>query len=230
MEAGALAGVGFGLDALSKVGGMGYGIYQLIKANKLSKTERPEWEITQSDKDSLGLAKSLASQRELAGQSIIEDKMRSSTAAGTDAITDVSGGGDAMGALVDLFGKEQYGLADLGIEAERQYFGKQQNLQRALDKMGVLEQQKNQWEKYDPYTETMREASMMREGGLQNIMGGFQGLGNTFMDAASYKNFGGEFSNPFDGMFSGWGKPNNGGIYTPPIDVLNKRMSDAING
>jgi len=202
MDAGKLAGFGFGMDALSKVGGMGYGIYQLIKGSKLSKTERPEWEIPESEMDALGLSKRLASQRELPGQSIMEDKMRGSTAAGVNAITDVSGGSDAMGALVDLFGKEQYGLADIGVEAERQYLAKQQGLVGALQRMGQLEQQKNEWDIYDPYKETMREASMMKEGGLQNIFGGFQGLGQTAINASSYLNEGGQISNPFGGMFN----------------------------
>lgn len=150
---------------------LGTGIYQGIKGNQLGRAKQPKFEIPKEQQQALGIAENLASQRNLPGQSIIEDKMRSSTASGVNALKGAGMNGSSMQAMVDLFTNESLGLRDLGIAAEEQWIQKQGTLANALEQMAGWQNQKNQYEKYDPFAKQMETASMMKEGALQNTMG-----------------------------------------------------------
>lgn len=161
---------------------MGAGIYQGIKENELGKTKDPGYQIPDSAKKSLGTMEGLASQRELAGQSLIEDKMQSTTASGVNALNESGVDSATLGAMVDLFTNEQYGMRDLGIAAENAWMANKNKLAGALTDYSVFEDKKFDIEKRKPYEEAMRASTMLKEGSMQNLMGGMTGMVGTGMD------------------------------------------------
>lgn len=182
----------------------GTGVYQMIKGNQMGKTKTPDFIIPEEQKQSLGIAKSLSSQRELSGQSIIEDKMRGSTASGVNALKQVGVGSNTMGAMVDLFTNEQSGLRDLGIQAEENWSRNQGNLMGALQSMAGWQNKKNEWETYDPYREKMIASSMMKEGGFQNLMGSLNQLPSNLMANKRLRMMGGDTANDKTGLDMGF--------------------------
>jgi hypothetical protein len=162
------------LPALFKTG---TGIAQGIRAGQLGKTPRPEFEIPESATSSLDVAKRLASGRELPGQSIMEDKLRGSTAAGASEIKRVADSPvAAMGAISNLYKGEMEGMQNLDIASAQNYINNQKGLAGALDKYAGYEQQKFKYDKIDPYEAAMNASAMLKESSLQNIYGGIQGV------------------------------------------------------
>lgn len=145
-------------------------LYQGYKANQASKA-KANFQIPEAQKQAMNLAKTMATQKSLPGQSIIEDKMRGSTASGISAIKQTGNDADTMQAMVDLFTNEQMGFRDLGIAAEEQYISKQGTLMNALGNMAEWQNKANEFNIYDPYREKMREKTMMTEGAIQNAYG-----------------------------------------------------------
>lgn len=151
----------------------GLGAWQMFKGGQFAKEKRPEYEIPESAKQSLGIAESLATQRELPGQSILEDKMRSATAGGISRMAEVSDSPAAMlGNISKMVANENQAKNQLGVNAATYYQQNQRNLQGALDRFGQYELQKWNYDQAKPYDEAMHAAAMMREGGMQNIVGG----------------------------------------------------------
>jgi hypothetical protein len=154
----------------------GVGIWQTLKANKLAKEERPDYQIPQSEKDALSIAQQLATQRELPGQDIMEQNIRSGTASGISRMTEVADSpAMLLGNIANMVGKENQSMNELGIAAANYYTQNQRNLQSSLQRMGQQELSKWQYDEMKPYEEAMHAAATMREGGLQNIVGGVKG-------------------------------------------------------
>lgn len=154
----------------------GVGLWQTIKANKLAKEERPDYQIPQSEKDALSIAQQLATQRELPGQDIMEQNIRSGTASGISRMTEVADSpAMLLGNIANMVGKENQSMNQLGIAAANYYTQNQRNLQSSLQRMGQQELAKWQYDEMKPYEEAMHAAATMREGGLQNIVGGVTG-------------------------------------------------------
>lgn len=151
----------------------GVGIWQMNKARKLAEAERPEYEIPQSEKDALSIAQQLATQRELPGQGAMEESIRANTASGISRMSEVADSpAMLLGNIATMTNKENQALNQLGISAANYYAQNQRNLQSALSRMGQQELAKWQYDEMKPYEEAMQAAAMMREGGLQNIVGG----------------------------------------------------------
>ena len=151
----------------------GVGIWQMNKARKLAEAERPEYEIPQSEKDALSIAQQLATQRELPGQGAMEENIRANTASGISRMSEVADSpAMLLGNIATMTNKENQALNQLGISAANYYAQNQRNLQGALSRMGQQELAKWQYDEMKPYEEAMQAAAMMREGGLQNIVGG----------------------------------------------------------
>jgi hypothetical protein len=154
----------------------GVGIWQTLKANKLAKEERPDYQIPQSEKDALSIAQQLATQRELPGQDIMEQNIRSGTASGISRMTEVADSpAMLLGNIANMVGKENQSMNQLGIASANYYTQNQRNLQSSLQRMGQQELSKWQYDEMKPYEEAMHAAATMREGGLQNIVGGVKG-------------------------------------------------------
>ncbi len=163
-------------SAIASLAKTGVGIWQTVKANKLAKEERPDYQIPQSEKDALSIAQQLATQRELPGQDIMEQNIRSGTASGISRMTEVADSpAMLLGNIATMVGKENQSMNQLGIASANYYTQNQRNLQSSLQRMGQQELAKWQYDEMKPYEEAMHAAATMREGGLQNIIGGVTG-------------------------------------------------------
>jgi hypothetical protein len=163
-------------SAIASLAKTGVGIWQTVKANKLAKEKRPDYQIPQSEKDALSIAQQLATQRELPGQDIMEQNIRSGTASGISRMTEVADSpAMLLGNIATMVGKENQSMNQLGIASANYYTQNQRNLQSSLQRMGQQELAKWQYDEMKPYEEAMHAAATMREGGLQNIIGGVTG-------------------------------------------------------
>lgn len=159
---------------------MGTGIAQGIQARKLGKTPRPEYEIPGAATSALDVSKRLAASRELPGQSIMEDKLRTSTASGVEGIKKYTDSpAAAMDYITKLYGGEMGAKNELDIAAAQNYQSNQIGLQGALGDYAKYEDKAFDYNKDAPYQAAMNAAAMLKEGSLQNIFGGLQGATNT---------------------------------------------------
>ena len=157
----------------------GLGIYQAIKGNKLSKTERPDYEIPQELQDALLRSKELASMRHLPSESLIMDRIRGTGASASDAIRKTATGGEALGVLGDIYSGEQRKLTDLGIAGEQNWLKNQSNLTTMQNLYAKEQNQQWNWNVGSPYLKTMDTASKLMSGGLQNISAGLNSAANS---------------------------------------------------
>lgn len=160
----------------------------------------------------LGVAESLASQREIPGQSLYENKLATQTGAGMGNIMDVAGSSAAaLGGVASLYGQEQNALTDLGIAGAQFYAGNQAQLQDALGRK--REQEKEYWylQKYAPYLEAKQKAEALRNAYLTNAVNSWgsaeAGVEQFFQDwyGAKFGNWGGMVANMGGGGGSGMG-------------------------
>lgn len=159
---------------------LGTSLYQMYQGNKLGKTEQPKFEIPESVQKALKNSQMLASQKELAGQSRIEDKLRGNTAQTMSAVNRMGGGAAGMGAALQAYGNEQNQLSDIAIQADQNWANRQTQYQNALNAMGSWEDKKNQWETRDPFTATMENAANLKNSGVQNLFGAVTSAAQTY--------------------------------------------------
>ena len=198
----------------------GTGIWQLTKGAKFAKEERPEFNIPQSAKDALEIAKSTATQRELPGQDIMEANMRSATAGGISRMTEVADSpAMLLGNISKMVSGENQQRNQLGVNAANYYQQNQRSLQSALNQFGQYELQKWQYDEAKPYDEAMRAAAMMREGGLQNISGA---VGSAIGGLVGYEQ-NKEWMDIMRKMYTGTGNTQTLGVETAQVaaDLLN---------
>ena len=154
-------------------------LWQLAKSAQLAKTPRPKYEIPEAAKAALANAQLMASQRELPGQSIMEQKIAGSTA---NAIGQMKQAADSPAAILGGIGKlaqnEQGALGDLAYKAANYYANNQAQLRAQLGNMGQYQANQWQWDKQMPYQKDMAASSAMLGAGLQNLYGAGQGIGN----------------------------------------------------
>jgi hypothetical protein len=210
-------GIGIGAALLPSLIQAGTAGVQMARAEGI-KEDRPEYNIPESAQQALGIRKRLATHRGLPGQSLIEDKLRGSTAAGVRAVQESEGGGEALGAIAEMYGSEQRGLAQLGIEGERQYLQNQMGLAQGLREMAPYEERAFDINKYQPYQEAARASSMLRGSAQQNIYGAGSGLANYLLQQQAIDIMGQDQQAWYPGMVPG--APTGGAAATsgmPPV-------------
>lgn len=163
----------------------GTGIGQMVKANKLSKTPRPDYQIPQEQIQALENARMMAAQNRLPGQGLIEQNMDRAMANSLQSVSQTATSGAQLSQAATSLGLDRMGAArDLGIKAAE---NKQQNQIRLADELKSMAAQrvkKWEWEKGQPYMNAMQSAAQLRAAGQQNIgnaissaAGGAMGLG-----------------------------------------------------
>lgn len=165
---------------------LGTSIYQGVQAKKLSETEDPTYKIPESAKRALELQAQLAGNKEFAGQTLIEDKLRQSTATGANQISQMGGGAAGMGAVLDLYGKQQNSLVDVAIQSEGNWERRQRDLANSLNTMATWENNRNQWER-DKYLSAQQQSSDMKAGAIHNLYGASK-TGSDYIIQNEYNN------------------------------------------
>lgn len=161
----------------------GTGIAQQVKAGKLRNQGRPGYAIPESAELSLDVAKHLAGQRQLPGAPILEDRIRSSTGSGVQAIKEIgASGASRLGAVTDLYRGEQMAFQDLEVQNAAWHFGNQATLMDELNRMAFWENKKSEWEERMPYMQDMAAAAAMTGAGMQNVFGGTDNLSTNLIN------------------------------------------------
>ena len=167
----------------------GLSIYQLIKAkqlgDKMDSEGRPIRQVPNALQDAYSRVAGLATQRQLPGQSIIENKIRNSTASASNALSQIASGGEALGSLENLYSSEQNKIADLGVAGEQEWLKKQGLLTDIQGKVASEEDLNFNYNQAAPWDNKMLERSMLLSGGLQNLSGGINSASNAFINKYS---------------------------------------------
>ncbi len=149
---------------------LGKAAHQAHKANKLAKTERPNYEPPQAAKDALMNAKFMASQTELPGQTIMEEKLNQSTSGAISNLKDVSSSGAALGNnIANIYRSNVNGQNQIGLAAAQNYNNNQANYRNQLNNMAGYEQYQFDYNQNQPYQNNMAASSALREGAFRNL-------------------------------------------------------------
>lgn len=145
------------------------GIGQFIKG-LTSQPQRPIYSTPQSVLDLVDSNKRLASSNKMPGQDILENRLGESTASAISEVKQILGGGPAsLGAVADIYGKEQENLAKINYDASVWKSGQQDKLNQALAMMGRYEDKAFDINQMQPYQDEAASSSALQEGGLSNI-------------------------------------------------------------
>ena len=192
------AGVSVGLN-------LGMAAYQSHKAKKLANTPRPEYQIPQGQVEALNNAKYMASQTELPGQNIMQQKIDQGSAGALANLKDVSQSGSALGSNIASIYRGNVGAQNqLNLAGAQNWNANQQNLRGELNNMATA--QDKQWtiNKFDPYKNNMAAASAMREGAFRNATAGVTDLAAAGAGAANQKFWADQLNPPKGGATTGF--------------------------
>lgn len=142
-------------------------ISQLI-GGAAKKANRPQYEISDSAKQSLALAQSQATDPYMPGYSQAKTNIDLSAA---NKIAAAAKYGNAQESLSGIMGQEGAMLRDLGARNEAIQKQNLQNYQGALSDYSQLEDQKWALNKLDPYKDAAAEKRDMVGAGIENLFG-----------------------------------------------------------
>jgi hypothetical protein len=221
------AGIGYALSlASSIIPSIAQGITggkQKREAERLRKsTTRPTYETPMSAKKMQGIAEQQATQG-LVGRSILEDRLRSSTAGAVRATEEVATSpASRLAAITATYGQEMEGMEDIAMADTKARLDAANRLARAYGTMADYEDREFDINKQRPFEDTMAAASALTGAGMQNVQGALEGISRAGAAALSGLGDGED-----DDMFSADGKvrkkpnkalknvPTNISLYTP---------------
>ena len=171
--------IGSIMEGASSLINTGMGIYDRIQASQISDT-RPTMDVPDSQKIALARSARAAntSVRDREDYKLQKGLIEGNIAAGADSIKSMGGGGAGMGAIVDMFGQGQKGLTQAAIGATQTRRQDEALYQNQLGKTAGYEQDAWDWNQKGEYNDRMQEKGYLEERGMENIMGGIQGLTN----------------------------------------------------
>lgn len=176
------------VNAGLSVGQTAFGAIQGAKAQKeLKGLQRPEYQVNPEVYKSLGVAQSLASNRNLPGQGDIEAQMDASAANAVNQINRSGGSAaDRMAAIAATYADNAQSKVGLGIQANQQYL---QNLRGLQDQLMNVSAEKDKafYDKQQGYYEKLQRLQQQAGAGTQNVAAGIQGLAGTANQAFSYQ-------------------------------------------
>lgn len=150
----------------------GAGLSQTIKANKLAKHERPIMSTTPADQEALAMSRMLAYDSGLPGQSMIENKLQGSTAAGTRAIRETArDSSELINSAIGMYGAEMGAMNDIAIAGAGSQQARLDQLRAQLNRMGGIQQEQFNFNQVQPYEKDMNASSALRGAGAQNLFG-----------------------------------------------------------
>jgi hypothetical protein len=175
------AGIGIALSlASSLIPSFAQGITgsrQKKEAERLRKgTTRPTYETPLSAKKALGISEQQATQG-LVGRSILEDRLRGSTAGAVRATEEVATSpASRLAAITATYGKEMEGMEDIAMADTQARLEAANRLSRAYGAMADYEDKEFAVNKQAPFEDTMAAASALTGAGMQNVQGSLEGL------------------------------------------------------
>jgi hypothetical protein len=176
-----MAGIGLALSlASSIIPSIAQGITggkQKREAERLRKsTTRPTYETPMSAKKMQGIAEQQATQG-LVGRSILEDRLRGSTAGAVRATGEVATSpASRLAAITATYGKEMEGMEDIAMADTQARLEAANRLSRAYGAMADYEDKEFAVNKQAPFEDTMAAASALTGAGMQNVQGSLEGI------------------------------------------------------
>lgn len=176
-----MAGIGLALSlASSLIPSIAQGITgrkQKREAERIRReTVRPVYETPVSAKKSLSVSEQQATQG-LVGRSILEDRLRSSTAGAVRATEQVATSpASRLAAITAAFGQEMEGMEDIAISDAQARLEAANRLSRAYGAIANYEDREFDINKQKPFEESMAAASALTGAGMQNVQGAIEGI------------------------------------------------------
>lgn len=162
------------VSAASNIPGMILGGSQLLKSNRMN-PERPEYEIPEAERQALELAKSMAAESRIPGQSAIEGRLDQTTANTLATIERMGyGGASDINAASRAYGNQLEKETELGVAGAQLKQQNERNLEQALSRMGTYEDKQWKLNEYDPFQQESAAKAALYEGGMQNLFGGLK--------------------------------------------------------
>lgn len=194
------------LSIIPEIGKLGLASRQKKQADELAKIKRPEFEIPSAATEALQRARFRALNTKLPGQALMEQQIGQATAQGQRYATETAASPvDALATASAITGNQQNALGNLAIEGANMFDRNQAALTNQLGSYATWQNQKNAWDKYQPYTEAKQAESALRYGAEANKYSGWKGI----LGAAA----GGALMADNRGLFDSAGR---GGNYSPP--------------
>lgn len=165
------------LLAIPALAQAGIGIGQLSRARKYADVQRPQYTVPESMVRMQDIAETLASQRRLPGQDVIEENLREGTGTGTRMAQEASSTPTQVTDVITrLFANEQSQRANLGVEADRMYQRNQANLMNVLGSIAPYQEKEFEMNEFLPYMQSMNTARALRESGMRNLFSGISDM------------------------------------------------------
>lgn len=164
---------------------IGQGISQNIKSSQYAKTAPPDYEIPQAATQALNSAMSQASQTQLPGQGLAEEKMGAQLSTGISASEkSTDSPASILGQVAKMVSGQNQATAGMTEQAAQNWQDNQGALRQQLMSMAGEQKEQWQWDKQAPYTAAMDAAKSLQNAGQQNVMSGLTGVSNTGMAGA----------------------------------------------
>lgn len=176
-----MAGIGLALSlASSLIPSIAQGITggrQKREAERIRReTVRPVYKTPMSAKKALNVAEQQATQG-LVGRSILEDRLRSSTADAVRATEEVATSpASRLAAITATYGQEMEGMEDIAMADAQARLEAANRLARAYGAMADYEDREFDINKQRPFEESMAAASALTGAGMQNVQGALEGI------------------------------------------------------
>ena len=168
---------------------IGYGRSLMKEASELERqTVRPEAEMAPSTSSLTNYLYGKTMAQDIPGGEIARNEIKGATAAGIRAASEMWSGAEAYGALRGMVGNEQNMFAKLTQQTLNQNMDYDRMYADAMRAKADEENKMWQWNKMQPYLQSVDTVNWLRSAGMQNQFGGLQGLaGSTsqFMDYMS---------------------------------------------
>ena len=175
------------LEALSAISGIvqiGTGIWQGIKSNEASKEPRPKYKIPESVNEATNVAEQLAYGK-MPGYGEAKSNIEQQEASTLSRIQNsADSGSDVLGATTAVNLSTNRNLRALDASNEQFKSNALNNLKGQLMNEAAWKDKETQYNEIQPYEESMAASSVLGEGAIQNIAGGFNTGLNNYM---SYK-------------------------------------------
>jgi hypothetical protein len=160
---------------------------QKHRLKKLGDVERPDFQIPEAADEQLGLARSIASNRNMPGYNEALDKIENQT---NRAIGDVKAAGGNMQDVMAAMAAANVGAGmqkrDLSIANDRSYLGTLQNLQGQLGQYANW-QNAQQQDEMKKYTDEMARRAALETAGQQNKQAGIGAISQGIAQYGGYQ-------------------------------------------
>jgi hypothetical protein len=143
---------------------------QGIKANKMAKTTRPEYQIPQAIQEATNNARYQAGMTQLPGQNLMQQKLNQQGAGALANLKDVSSNGAGLGSnIANIYRSNVNAQNDLGIASAQNWNNNQSMLRGQLGQLGQAQNYQFDYNKNQPYQNRMAASSALREGAFRNL-------------------------------------------------------------